>query len=157
MKVLFAGSFDPITLGHKDIIERLERCFSQVYVLVSQNRQKNYLLPLVKREASVKAVFALNKTVEVLAVADRLTVDVAADLGVKVLARGVRNARDYTYEETIARVNQRLQPGIETLFLSASPEWSSISSSVVKEFLTFQKDIAELVPDEALPYICGDR
>lgn len=143
--VAVPGSFDPITKGHCDIISRASRIFDQVYVLVMTNTNKNGLFTPAERVELAQNDLADIKNVQVLSYEGKLTVDVLQDLGVHVIIRGVRNTQDYIFEEQMASMNSQLDPKIETLFMPASAQYRSISSSMIKEIIRFKGQLPSLV------------
>ncbi len=147
--VLFPGSFDPFTLGHADLVERALRIFPRVVVAVGYNEHKRGWIPVEERVRALQAFYAHEPKVEIVSYTG-LTVDVAKELGVQCILRGVRSTKDYEYELDIADINRRLS-GIETIVLFAEPHLSSLSSSVVRELAHFGRDISAWLP-QALKY-----
>ncbi len=147
--VLFPGSFDPFTLGHADLVERALRIFPRVVVAVGYNEHKSGWIPVGERVRALQAFYAHEPKVEIISYTG-LTVDVAKELGVQCILRGVRSTKDYEYELDIADINRRLS-GIETIVLFAEPHLSSLSSSVVRELAHFGRDITAWLP-QALKY-----
>ena len=139
------GSFDPITKGHRDIISRASRIFDKVYVLVMTNTNKKGLFTPAERVELAQNDLADIKNVQVLSYEGKLTVDVLQNLGVHVIIRGVRNTQDYIFEEQMASMNKQLDPNIETLFMPASAQYRSISSSMIKEIIRFKGQLPSLV------------
>ena len=147
---LFTGSFDPMTNGHLDIIERASKLFDKLYVGIFYNPHKQGFLTVENRKRAVeKAVAHLDK-VEVLASHDQLVVDVARRLGAKTLVRGLRNATDLQYESSFDYYNHQLAPEIETIYLYSHPEHLYISSSSVRELLKFGQEIQQYVPNSVV-------
>ena len=147
---LFTGSFDPMTNGHLDLIERASRLFDKLYVGIFYNPHKTGFLPIESRKKTVeKAVGHLNN-VEVMASHDELVVDVARKLGVQVLVRGLRNATDLQYEASFDYYNHQLASELETIYLHSRLEHIHISSSAVRELLKFCQDISGYVPNTVL-------
>lgn len=145
---IYPGTFDPITNGHVDIIERARRHFARIVVAVSQNPGKRPLFPLEERIAIAKEVVADLEGVEVDSF-DGLLVDYAGRRGIGALVKGLRAVTDFEYELQMAQMNHKLA-GVETLFLVASPEYSFLSSSLVKEVARFGGDVSGFVaPDVA--------
>ena len=142
---LFAGSFDPFTKGHKDIVDRaLASVADEVVVAVGVNFQKACMFSLEERVQAIKDVYKDNPKVSVKAY-EGLTTDYAKEIGADFLLRGVRSVKDFEYERDIAEVNRRLT-GIETILMLSAPELSCISSSVVRELFSYNKDIKEFLP-----------
>ena len=147
---LFTGSFDPMTNGHLDLIERASKLFDQLYVGIFYNPHKNGFLPIESRLKTVEKAVAHIENVQVLVSHDELVVDVARSIGTEVLVRGLRNATDLQYEASFDFYNHQLAGEIETVYLHARPEHIYISSSAVRELLKFGQDISEYVPNAVL-------
>lgn len=142
--VLFAGTFDPYTRGHHALVERALAMFDKVVVAVGRNLGKNCMFSLEERVAAIEKVYAGNDRVSV-AVYDTLTMDFARSVGAVALLRGVRSVKDFEYERDIADINLRLG-GIDTVLLISEPEYTSVSSSVVRELMKYGKDVSALLP-----------
>lgn len=145
MRALYPGSFDPLTLGHLDLIERGVRLFERVTVAVLQNPGKQPCFPLEQRLMQIRQATAHLERVEVASF-DGLTVSFAQLCGVDVILRGLRALSDFEYELQIAHTNHSLAPRIETLFLATAVGYSFLSSSVVKEVARFGGDVTHMVP-----------
>ncbi|MDO4432329.1 MAG: pantetheine-phosphate adenylyltransferase [Aerococcaceae bacterium] len=144
---IFAGSFDPITIGHVDLIERGSRLFDEIIVLIAVNPNKTYAFDLESRATFIKKSVAHLPNVKVDILSSGLVADYARKVGATALLRGVRNASDSDYEQTLAAVNTHIYPELETIVLYAKETHRYISSSVVRELLLHQGDIASLVPN----------
>ena len=145
MKVaVYPGSFDPVTNGHLDIIDRSSKLFDQLYVVIMQNPNKHNIYSLDERVEMLKLVTKDYRNVGVMA-QNGLTVNVAKDLNASFLIRGIRAFSDFDYEYQIALTNQDLSENIETVFLIARPEFIFVSSSTVKEIAHFKKDVSKYV------------
>lgn len=144
---LFTGSFDPLTNGHLDLIERASRMFDVLYVGVFINPHKQDLLTSEARKRLIEEAVADMPTVKVLVSQDELVVDVARKIGAGYLVRGLRNGIDLEYESSFDFYNRALAPEIETLYLLAKPEYKFVSSSQVRELLQFDQDISPYVPE----------
>ena len=131
---VFAGSFDPFTLGHLDIVKRASALFDEVWVLLAVNASKKYLLPESTRVEIVKKAVKDIPNVKVDCF-DGLTVDFMQRVGAKFLVRGIRGSADLEYEQTVAWNNKVLYADCETVFLSSAPEHLQVSSTVVRELL----------------------
>ena len=147
---LFTGSFDPMTNGHMDLIERASKLFDKLYVGIFYNPHKNGFLPIEDRLKTVEKAVAHLENVQVIASHDELVVDVARKLGVHVLVRGLRNVADLQYEASFDFYNHQLAGEIETVYLHSRPEHVYISSSAVRELLKFGQDISKYVPNAVL-------
>ena len=147
---LFTGSFDPMTNGHMDLIERASKLFDKLYVGIFYNPHKNGFLSIESRLKTVEKAVGRLKNVQVISSHDELVVDVARKLGVHVLVRGLRNAADLQYEASFDFYNHQLAGEIETVYLHSRPEHVYISSSAVRELLKFEQDISKYVPNVVL-------
>ncbi|UJF14968.1 pantetheine-phosphate adenylyltransferase [Jeotgalibaca sp. MA1X17-3] len=143
---LFPGSFDPLTNGHLDTIERATNIFDEVIVAVSTNTTKKSLFNGEERIALAKEVLKDVPGTKVVRHTGGLTVDMAEELHVSAMLRGIRNMKDYEYEESIAMMNRSQNPKIETVILMASEKYRFLSSSLIKEVAMFGGDISEFVP-----------
>ena len=145
---VFPGSFDPITLGHYDIVERATPLFDKIIIAIGQNSQKKYMFSLEQRMEFIKKTFKDFPNVEVDHF-EGLTIDYCRSKNVNFILRGLRNPADFEFEKAIAQTNRELTKDnkIETLFLLTSASKSFISSSIVREILTFGGNYEILVPD----------
>ena len=142
---IYPGSFDPITKGHLDLIERGSRLVDKLIVAILRNEEKKALFTVEERIEMLQEVVSAFPNVEVTAF-DGLLVDFAANSGAHLIIRGVRAVSDYEYELQMALMNRRLRPEIETVFLMAGEAYSFISSRLVKEVIRLGGNIAGLVP-----------
>ncbi|WP_407457634.1 pantetheine-phosphate adenylyltransferase [Fibrobacter sp.] len=157
---VFAGSFDPFTLGHLDVVKRASVLFDELYVLLAVNTSKKYMFDEEKRLAMVRASVAEISNVKVESF-DGLTVDLMKRIGAKYLVRGFRGGADVEYEQTVAWNNKVLYPDCETVFLSSAPEHLMVSSTVVRELLKVgigktkpgSAKLAKYVPAETVPLL----
>ncbi|EJL0251117.1 pantetheine-phosphate adenylyltransferase [Listeria monocytogenes] len=140
------GTFDPITNGHLDIIERAAKIFDVLYVSVLNNSSKKPLFTIEERMEMIRQVTAHLPNVQVES-ASGLTVDYAATRGATAIVRGLRAVSDFEYEMQIASMNRTLNADIETFFVMTNTKYSFLSSSRVKEVAQYQGDISELVPE----------
>lgn len=145
MKAIYPGSFDPVTLGHLDIIKRSAKKFDELIIGVLRNNSKNTMFTLDERVEMIEQVLydCDNIKVEVF---DGLLVDFFDEVDADIVVRGLRAVSDYEYELQMAQVNKQLNSNVETLFLVASSEYSYISSSLVKEISYYGGDISLFVP-----------
>ena len=141
---LFAGSFDPFTIGHMSVLKRALPLFDHVYIVVGYNSAKKGALLPGERVAAIEQLFADEPRVSVMAW-DGLTTDLARQLGAGFLIRGVRSAADFEAEQNLATINRTIS-GIETIFIPTLPEHSAISSSVVRELEHFGHDASQFLP-----------
>ncbi|HEX6920246.1 MAG TPA: pantetheine-phosphate adenylyltransferase [Actinomycetes bacterium] len=142
------GSFDPVTNGHLDVIERASRLYDEVTVAVLVNKSKQGLFSVEERIELLTEVTAHFGNV-VIDSFHGLLVDYAREHGIPVIVKGLRAVSDFDYELQMAQMNHRLT-GVETLFVATNPEYSFLSSSLVKEVATFGGDVSGLVPDVVL-------
>lgn len=143
-KAIYAGTFDPITYGHIDVISRATRIFDRIIIGVSAG-PKTTLFTHEERTGLVRAVFKRNRRVEVIGFAS-LLVDFARETGIRTVIRGMRAVSDFDYELQLTLMNRKLAPAVETLFLMPSERYIFVSSSLVKEIAALGGDITELVP-----------
>ena len=137
-KALFPGSFDPFTLGHEAIVRRALALFDKIYIAVGVNTDKHYMFTPEQRLDRIRAFFPDDSRVEVVTYSD-MTVDLCRRLGVQFILRGIRNAEDFVYEQTVAAVNHTLDPTIDTVILLSDTEHQDISSTLERERLAHQK------------------
>lgn len=142
---MFPGSFDPITLGHVDILQRALPLFDKVFVAIGENSQKNSLFSLDTRLKWVKKVFESEPKVHVESFSG-LTVNYCKEKGANYILRGIRSASDFDYEKTIAHLNSAMFPEIETILILSKPELSSISSTIVREIIRGKGKVDKFVP-----------
>ena len=143
-KGLFVGSFDPFTIGHDSIVRRALPLFDHIIIGVGVNERKKYMLDAEERVMRIKRLYAEEPKIEVKAYSD-LTIDFARREQATYIIKGVRSVKDFEYEREQADVN-RLLSGVETIFLYAEPQLSSISSTMVRELQHFGRDISEFLP-----------
>jgi pantetheine-phosphate adenylyltransferase len=141
---LCPGTFDPVTNGHLDIIQRAARCFGEVVVAVLENPGKQPLFGLEERVAMLKEAVADIEHVQVESFSG-LLVDFARSKGTAVVVKGLRAVSDFDFELQMAQMNSRMA-GVETFFVATSPQWSYLSSSLIKEVARFGGDVTGLVP-----------
>lgn len=146
MKIcVFPGSFDPITSGHVDLVNRAIPLFDQIIVAVGINASKQYLFPLEKRMDWIQQCFQNEPSVSV-ATYNNLTADFCNQVGAKYLLRGLRNASDFDYEKTISQINNIIGEGVETVFLISQPNFSHVSSTIVREIIKGGADASPFLP-----------
>ena len=152
LRCLYPGSFDPVTLGHMDMIRRAARIFDTVVVGVLHNPDKQGCFPVEKRVDMLKKACRGLKHVEIIAY-DGLLARFTREQDICVVVRGVRGGADLESETAMARINGQLHPGLETVLLPAAPDKEQISASMVRQLAAFGADISPYVPAEALPDI----
>ena len=142
---IYPGSFDPITLGHIDLIERMSSHYDEIVVLIADNNSKASLFTPQERKALIEK--CLGKTKNVRAdIFDGLTVTYAGKVGASTILRGLRAISDFEYEHAMANMNRRLAPDVETLIVFTSPQFSYVSSRMVKEVAHYGGALDEIVP-----------
>ena len=144
-RAIFPGSFDPITLGHYDIIKRGVQLFEEVIVAIGVNADKKYMFTLEQRKQFIEEAFKDEPKVSVVTYKG-LTVDFCKKNNVKFILRGLRNPADFEFEKAIAHTNRDLAP-IETIFLLTSADTSYIASSIVRDVIRNNGDYTKLVPE----------
>ncbi|WP_298121857.1 pantetheine-phosphate adenylyltransferase [uncultured Aurantimicrobium sp.] len=151
------GSFDPITLGHMDVIARATKLFDEVHVVVVHNPDKHALLPIAQRVTLIEEAIeeaGLSDNVVVASWSMGLLVDYCSDVGATVLIKGIRTQLDISYETPMAMVNRNLA-GMETIFLMPEPGHSYVSSSLVRQVASLGGDVRPYVPHVVAQYLQG--
>lgn len=143
---VFPGSFDPITLGHVNLVERSLALYDTVIIAIGKNTHKQNLFSLEQRMVWIAEIFSNHPQVEIASY-EGLTINFCKSCNANVLLRGLRSASDFEYEKNIALVNRTLVPEIETVFLLSIPEFAHISSTIVRELVQHNGNIKNLVPD----------
>lgn len=146
------GSFDPITLGHRDVIERSAKIFDKVIVVIAVNPDKSYMFTSEQKKQIAQISLAHLENVEVVCY-DGIVVEYAQSIGAKTLIKGIRDAKDLEYEANIAKVNKGIAPEIETLYLPADESIKNISSTAVRKLLSYGMPIDKYVGKEAAELI----
>ena len=146
IRAIYPGSFDPVTYGHIDIIERAASIYDELIIGVLQNKAK---LPLFSVEERVKMLCEVTKHLKNVKVVpfEGLLIDFAKQMDAKVIVRGLRAITDFEYELQMAQTNRKLNPEVETLFLTTSLDYSYLSSTTVREVASFGGDITQFVPE----------
>jgi pantetheine-phosphate adenylyltransferase len=144
-RAVFPGSFDPLTLGHQDIVERGATIFDEIIVGIGYNAEKSHMFSIEQRKEFIAQCFQDYPKVKVMDY-QGLTIDFCKSVGANYLLRGVRNNGDFEFEKAIARTNRELS-NIETVFLLTSIQTSFISSSIVREIIRNKGDYKRFVPD----------
>ena len=149
-RCLYPGSFDPVTLGHMDIIRRAAALFDTVVVGVLHNPEKQGCFPVQKRVEMLEKACADIPNAQVISYGGLLA-RLTEEMGISVVVRGVRGTADLESETAMARINHQLNPALETVFLPASPGKEEISASMVRQLAAFGADLSAYVPPQALP------
>lgn len=144
-RALFPGSFDPITLGHYDIIKRGIHLFDEIIVAIGINAEKKYMFSLEQRQKFIEDAFANEPKIKVITY-EGLTIDLCKKMNSEFILRGLRNPADFEFEKAIAHTNRKLSE-IETVFLLTAAKTSYISSSIVRDVIRNGGDYTVLVPD----------
>lgn len=150
MKIgLYPGTFDPVTRGHLDIIRRASKIVDKLVIGVLPNQAKHPWFSVEERKELIRKV---TKDIPNVVVEDfdGLTVDFGRQINANVIVRGLRAITDFEYELQIAQINHKLNPDIDTIFFTTSVEYSYVSSSIVKEVITYDGDISGFVPEEII-------
>jgi len=148
-KAIYAGSFDPFTLGHLDIVNRSSKMFDEVIVALGTNTSKKSLFTADEKLEMIQEVIDeySNDNVKVIQFTDGLIVNLAKKLDAKVMLRGLRSVADMEYEMNIASMNKTQAPEIESVFLMADEKYRFVSSSLIKEIAQFDGDVSGMVPE----------
>jgi pantetheine-phosphate adenylyltransferase len=146
---LFPGTFDPITIGHLNLIERAMHLFDEIVIGIGNNSSKSTLFTLEQRESWINEIFKNQPKIKVQAY-EGLTVNFCEDINAQYILRGLRNMSDFDYEKNIAQMNKLVKPTIETIFLMCDPAYTPISSSVVRDLIRNGGDAAAYVPKEVV-------
>jgi len=142
---LFPGSFDPFTIGHQDIVERALPMFDKIIIAIGYNSEKQGFFPLEKRKQWIEKTFENNPKVEVHSY-EGLTIEYCRQIGAQFLLRGLRTSADFEYERAIAQMNKKMHQQIESVFLLTTPEYTPISSTIVREIYRHGGDVSEFLP-----------
>lgn len=147
---VFGGSFDPLTYGHLDLIERSSKLFDQVIVLIAVNTSKQSLFTLEERQILIEEATRDLHNVRTDSIKDGLIAHYYRDIGATSLIRGIRSAQDFAYEASIASLNKSQFEDLETIFLMANEKYRHLSSSLIKEIIYFEGDISKMVPSNVM-------
>ena len=150
--IIYPGTFDPITNGHKDIIDRSLKIFDEITIAVAESEQKKTLFPLEVRLKFVKKIFKNEKNITVISFSGLLK-DLLIEKKIFNVLRGIRSITDYEFELQLANMNKKLNKKIETVFMIPNEHYSSISSSIVREIINLKGDISKFVPNEVIEYL----
>lgn len=146
-KCLFPGTFDPITKGHLDILFRALPLFDEIIIGIGRNSSKQPMFTLEQRIEWIEEIFKKHPQVSVTSY-EGLTVNFCNDIGANFILRGIRFVSDFEYEKAIADMNRMLQPQIETYFLTSAPEYSTVSSTLVRDVIRNQGNTELFLPKE---------
>ena len=149
---IYPGSFDPVTKGHLDVLERASKMFDRVIIAVLKNSSKKSFLPVDDRVKLIKESIKDLDNVEVDSF-EGLTIEYAQSKGAHFLIRGLRAVSDFEYELQLCQTNSAIAPDIDTVFLTTKPKYNFISSSIVKELSDFGTDVSKFVPKSVVEYL----
>ena len=142
---VFAGSFDPFTVGHESVVRRALPLFDKVIIAVGYNQEKRQFFSIDKRMAMINDVFKGEPKVKIDKYSG-LTVDYCRKIGAKYLLRGLRTAADFEFERAIAQLNKKMYPEVESIFILALPEHTPINSTIVRDIIRFKGDASKFLP-----------
>jgi len=143
---LFPGTFDPLTLGHKDIIDRALPLFDKLYIGIGVNANKQPMFSEQQRLDWINAIYLNNPKVEGI-IYEGLTVDCCKSVGANFILRGIRYVNDFEYEKAIADMNRSIAYQIETVFLTCLPQFTSVASTLVRDVIKYGGDVTQFLPD----------
>lgn len=143
-RAIFPGTFDPFTIGHASIVKRAITFIDELVIGIGYNENKRTMFSIEEREKTLRELYKNEPRVKIASYND-LTIDFARRMDAQFIIRGIRCVKDFEYEETIADINRKLA-GIETILLFTEPELTSVSSSVVRELISFGKDVSTFLP-----------
>lgn len=144
---LFPGTFDPITMGHVDVIKRSAGLFDKLIVAIGVNSNKAPMFSVEQRIAWIEEIFKDYPNISATSY-QGLTINYCKEVGAQYMMRGIRYISDFEYEKAIADMNRLLMPEIETIFLTCAPEYSTISSTIVRDVIRNGGDVSQIVPKE---------
>ena len=146
---IFPGSFDPFTVGHASVVRRALTLFDKIIIGVGINENKRALFPVEKRVETIRRIYSREPRISVYSY-DTLTTDFARKMGARFILRGLRSVRDFEYERDIAEMNSQIT-GIETVLLFTEHQYACISSSAIRELISYGKDVSEYLPKPDQP------
>ncbi|OJV55246.1 MAG: pantetheine-phosphate adenylyltransferase [Bacteroidetes bacterium 43-16] len=144
---LFPGTFDPITLGHVDVIRRAIPLFDKIVIGVGLNSSKQPMFTIEQRLGWIDEIFRDTDKVEAQSY-EGLTIDYCEKISARFILRGIRYVSDFEYEKGIADMNRMLSKHIETIFLTSSPQYSTVSSTLVRDVIRYNGDVRQFLPEE---------
>ena len=145
---IFAGSFDPITRGHEDIVLQALPLFDEIIIAIGVNIDKKYMFPLEKRIKWIENTFAEYPKVKVISY-EGLTVELCKKMNAGFIIRGLRNTTDFEYESIIAEANKKLNPDVETVFFLSNSNLRCVSSTVVRDLVKNNADLKDFIPEKS--------
>lgn len=144
-RAIFPGTFDPFTIGHYSVVKRALTFMDEIVIGIGINENKKTYFPIEKRVEMIRSLYKDEPRIKVESY-NSLTLDFAQKVDAKFIVRGIRTVNDFEYEETIADINRQLA-GIETILLFTEPQLTSVSSTIVRELLQYNKDVSSFVPE----------
>ena len=142
---LFPGTFDPFTLGHYDIVNRGLEIFDEIYIAIGNNPKKKRYFEVDKIINKISELYSDNKNITVISY-NKLTAEIAEDKNAKYILRGLRNTTDFEFENSISQINRDLNKNLETVFLITSPNLAPISSTIIRDVISYGGDINKYLP-----------
>jgi pantetheine-phosphate adenylyltransferase len=143
---VFPGSFDPITVGHADIINRAIPLFEKIVIGIGNNIEKKYMFSIEQRQEWIRETFKNNPKIEVMSY-DGLTIEFCKKVNAKFIVRGLRNSNDFEFEQAIAQMNRAMAKSIETVFIPGNPIHSAVASSIVRDIIRNNGNASLFVPE----------
>lgn len=143
---LFPGTFDPVTLGHTDIIDRALPLFDELVIGIGINSSKVPMFSVEQRVEWIREIYKHEPRIKVASY-EGLTVNFCKEIKARFILRGIRYVSDFEYEKAIADINRKLEHEVETIFLTCSPEYSTIASTLVRDVIRYKGDAAQFLPD----------
>lgn len=151
-QALFPGTFDPITLGHMNVVEKGLKLFDEVIIGIGRNVSKKFMFSQKERLEMLKAAFQNEPRIKV-SLYQGLTVEFCREKNIRFILRGIRNTQDFEKEKAILEMNHRLVPSVETVLLTTEPQYSAISSTIVREIIKTGGDVSGFVPASVIKQI----
>lgn len=151
---VFPGTFDPFTLGHEDVIHKAQKIFDKIHVAIGVNTKKTHLFSIEQRLEMIEHLYNDDASVDVSSF-EGLTTEFCRKIDAPFIIRGIRNTTDFEYEKSILEMNEKLDPELETIFLTTSPDNQAISSTIVREIYKSGGPIAAFVPLQVAEVIQG--
>ncbi|RPD41610.1 pantetheine-phosphate adenylyltransferase [Chitinophaga barathri] len=151
---LFPGTFDPVTLGHTDIIDRALPLFDELVIGIGVNSGKEPMFSVEQRVEWIREIYRGQPTIRVTSY-EGLTVNFCKEIGAKFILRGIRYVSDFEYEKAIADINRKMDHDVETIFLTCSPEYSTIASTLVRDVIRHGGPAAQFLPEQVAESIIG--
>jgi len=153
---LFPGTFDPITIGHLDIIQRSLRLFDKLIIGIGRNANKASMFTEQQRLEWIKEIYKNNQKIGAV-IYDGLTIDCCRDVGADYILRGIRYVNDFEYEKAIADMNRSLDKNIETIFLTCLPQYTSVASTLVRDVLRNGGNATQFLPEVVAQSLKGKK